>query len=374
MRVSDRLRRTPRPACEPLERRRLLSAGDLDPSFSGDGRLLLEFPGAPFEVHDVSVQADRKIVVAGKNGGSGLVDEDDFAVVRYNPDGSRDNTFDGDGITTIGFGGAERASAVAIDYNGTAQTNPYYGTIVAVGGDSRFLVARLLPNGEFDDRLDTDGKVGTNFPGGVDASATSVVIQSGGRIVAAGFVGPSAGSTHTFALARYTPAGALDSSFGADGTGRVETDLGGDDQAYGVAVGDLGGLMVVGVSFLNLAVAAYTPSGRLDTRFGGDGKVVTTSFGGEGGAWTSIANAPGRRLVVAGGTGRLAAYIDIVPVVALVSLDTVATEEGQGTAAFFVTLDQASPSPLRVHLTVGGTATPASRATRTPDYTGFTPA
>ena len=71
--------------------------GSLDPSFSGDGKQTTDF-GSAGGANGVALQADGGIVVVG-NGGNG-----DFALARYNPNGSLDPSFSGDGKQTTGFG------------------------------------------------------------------------------------------------------------------------------------------------------------------------------------------------------------------------------------------------------------------------------
>src|SRR4051812_9348555 len=99
-----RLRRRPtstpfsRSCCEPLESRRLLSAGDLDPSFSADGRASVDIPGSLSETGlAVAVQSDRKIVVASASNSP-------MAVTRYLPDGSLDTSFGTGGTARFLFG------------------------------------------------------------------------------------------------------------------------------------------------------------------------------------------------------------------------------------------------------------------------------
>src|SRR5438552_10480412 len=102
------------PFLEPLERRLLLS-GQLDLSFSGDGKATLD-PGTTSDARDVAIQADGKVVVVGRASSNG----NDFVVARFNTDGSPDTTF---GTNQLGFvrthvGGtslSESAAAVAID-------------------------------------------------------------------------------------------------------------------------------------------------------------------------------------------------------------------------------------------------------------------
>ena len=109
---------------------------------------------------------------------------DDFALARYNPNGSLDTTFSGDGKQTTDFGGIDSAEAVAIQSD---------GRIVAAGwsnhsGDFDFALARFTPSGAFDSSFSGNGKLLTDFFGEDDA-ALAVAIQPNGRIVAAGTSG-----------------------------------------------------------------------------------------------------------------------------------------------------------------------------------------
>ena len=126
---------------ESLETREVPAAlAALDPSFGTGGKL--NAPGSPFT--GVALQPDGKIVVAGTS-------NNDFLVARFNPDGSLDTSFDGDGIKTIEVGGTEHASAVAIQSD---------GKIVVVGSTSvntSVAVVRLTTTGALDTSFDTDG-------------------------------------------------------------------------------------------------------------------------------------------------------------------------------------------------------------------------
>src|SRR6266508_2960252 len=94
------------------------AAGALDTSFDGDGKVTTDFGGLD-EALGVAIQPDGKIVAAGTNGG-------DFALARYNRDGSLDTSFDGDGKVTTDFGAPfDLALGVAIQPD---------GRIVAAGG------------------------------------------------------------------------------------------------------------------------------------------------------------------------------------------------------------------------------------------------
>jgi uncharacterized delta-60 repeat protein len=79
------------------------AAGALDPTFDIDGKVTTPIASGAADDHGnaVAVQPDGKIVVAGySDQGITLVD---FALARYNSDGSLDTTFDADGIVTTGW-------------------------------------------------------------------------------------------------------------------------------------------------------------------------------------------------------------------------------------------------------------------------------
>ena len=258
--------------------------GTLDPSFSGDGKQRTNFGGLGEGAAAMALQDNGKIVAVGHAGAH----SSDFALARYNPNGSLDTSFSGDGKQTTGFGDVDRAAAVALQDN---------GKIVVVGHDgSHFALARFNPNGTLDPSFSGDGKQTTAF-GGHSNGATGVAIQGDGKIVA---VGDTVTGTANFALARYNPNGSLDTSFSGDG--KQTTDFGDVDRAAGVAL--QGGKIVAvgrGGPGSDFELARYNPNGSLDTSFSGDGK-QTTNFGAVDGA-TGVALQGGGRIVAVGGAG-----------------------------------------------------------------------
>src|SRR4051812_27547114 len=181
--------------------RAFTAPGDLDVSFSGDGRQTTDFGGSDLAAA-VAVQADGKIVVAGSSDGN-------FALARYGVDGALDPSFSGDGLVTTDLGGTDDGQGVAIQADGRI--------VVAGASGGDFALARYTTGGGLDPSFSGDGRQTTDF--GAADGATSVAIQSDGRIVLGG------GSGGGFALARYDAAGELDASFSGDG--RQTTGLGG---------------------------------------------------------------------------------------------------------------------------------------------------
>jgi uncharacterized delta-60 repeat protein len=259
--------------------------GDLDPTFDGDGKVTTHF-GPVNEARGVVVQPDGKIVAAGVTSCppcASPVSPHDFALARYNQDGSLDTSFGQGGRVVAAFGAPEdEAFAVALQPD---------GKIVAAGVAERtndpssgdFALARFLPNGGLDPTFDVDGMVTTDFAGDADA-ARAVAIQPDGMIVAAGIAIVS--GTRDFAVARYTPAGALDPTLGAGGKVTTDFDLAGDE-ARGLVIQADGKIVAAGVANItgqgdgpsidNFALARYGTDGSLDPGFGDGGK-VTTSF------------------------------------------------------------------------------------------------
>ena len=262
--------------------------GKLDTSFGGDGKVVTNFSAIADDfANGVAIQADGKIVAAGHS-------NDRFALARYNSDGTLDVTFSGDGKMTTNFSSAfDDALGVAVRAN---------GKIVAAGhaGSDKFALARYNPNGTLDTTFSGNGKVTTNFSP-VSDLATGVAIQANGKIVAAG----TAGSTEfsgTFALARYNQNGTLDTTFSGNGKATTDFTPGEQDVAFGVAIQANGKIVAAGggdVGGFSFELARYKRNGALDTTFSGDGK-VTTNFSAGLDAAHSVAIQADGKIVAAG--------------------------------------------------------------------------
>ena len=265
--------------------------GSRDDTFSGDGLVTMDFGGHDDEAKAIVVQPDDKIVVAGY---SVELDADDvpsrdFALARYNPDGTLDATFSGDGKRTTNFAD-DTAHDIALQPDGK----------IVVGGSASgdFALVRYDQDGHLDPTFSGDGRATVGFTD-AQAGGRAIAIQPGGRIVAAG------GTSGDFALARFDPNGSLDTTFGGDGV--VTTDFGETDRyGRGVAaasdvVFEAGRLLAAGYANDGFALARYELDGDLDPGFSGDG-MLTTDMGHEYARASSIAVQPDGRIVV-GGSG-----------------------------------------------------------------------
>jgi uncharacterized delta-60 repeat protein len=272
--------------------------GTLDSTFGEDGKVTTAFPGFPYgfpRAYGVAIQADGKIVAGGIIYATQGPWYGAFALVRYNPDGTLDSSFDEDGrVITEMASGNDSIAAVAIQADGRILAA---GKVDASVGDSEFGLARYEPDGTLDSTFGGDGMVTTSF-GVAPDGASDLVIQPDGRIVAAGFAG---GHRRQFGLARYNTDGTLDSTFGGDGkvttnfTAERDAAYGLALQATGkiVAAGRAAG---TGGRF---ALARYHTDGTLDSTFGGDGKVTTNFTEHDDSAFDVAVQANGR-IVAAG--------------------------------------------------------------------------
>jgi uncharacterized delta-60 repeat protein len=269
--------------------------GGLDTTFDGDGKLTTAFGWSDDVGYGLASQSDGKLVVAGRSSNG---TNDDFAVARYDADGSLDASFDGDGKLTTAIGASDdRATSVAIQADGKIVVAGYSVIETVDGSSYDFALARYNVNGSLDATFGGTGKV-TTFIGDFDDVAYSVAIQPDGKIVVAGY--SDNGSNYNFALVRYNANGSLDTTFG--GTGKVTTSIGArDDVAHRVVIQADGKIVVAGRSFngtnYDFALARYNANGTLDTTFDGDGKLTTAVGAADDFAWSVAIQADGRVLV-----------------------------------------------------------------------------
>ncbi|MGB8367635.1 MAG: delta-60 repeat domain-containing protein, partial [Candidatus Babeliales bacterium] len=302
--------------------------GSLDLSFGVSGKVTTAISGVNI-ASSIALQKDGKIVVVGL--ANAAIDAE-FATVRYNTDGSLDTTFGIGGIVTTSFAAGKGSSRndVAIQKD---------GKIVVVGGindqDVDFVVVRYNTNGSLDESFGLGGIVTTTFEPNNNGNANAVVIQKDGKIVVAGQVEII---DEDIALARYNIDGTLDTSFNPTGSlpGTVVTDLASEEAGNAIALQKDGKIIVAGNSNSNFVVLRYRTDGLLDTTFNPTGStpgtVITNIEGSDIG--TTVVIQQNGKIVVAGtaniGEGNewaIARYIVLKQGVAI--QNCVAEENGQ---------------------------------------------
>jgi uncharacterized delta-60 repeat protein len=282
---------------------RYTTAGELDPSFGGRGWVTGNLSTLGDQILALVLQKDSKILVAGVSQDPN--DEDfDFALARYNPDGSLDTSFDGDGWLTTDFYGLD-------DYATSLLLQPDGKIVVAghadvPGNAADIALVRYNPDGSLDASFGAAGKVVTDSGIQKEDFGFSVALQRDGKLIVSGGVTRYAGIdfVHRFALLRYSPEGSLDASF--DGDGLVITEFYDSyEYAFDVKVQPNGRILaagwVNGEGDTDFALARYLPDGSLDASFDGDGK-LTTDFGDQDNLGWDVALQPDGRMLVTGYT------------------------------------------------------------------------
>ena len=181
--------------------------GSLDTSFDGDGKFTVT-PNStkPSEAFGVALQADGKIVVVGGVGRAQDLNQDAL-ILRINSNGTIDTTFDGDGIKIINFD-VQNATDAATDVVVQPDGKIIVADRTTASGFQGFVVARLNSDGSFDTSYGTNGS--TRIFGYVTPSEPRILLQPDGKIVLAG---PSVENM----LVRLDTSGMLDSGFGTNG-------------------------------------------------------------------------------------------------------------------------------------------------------------
>lgn len=283
-----------------------VSAGSLDTTFDNDGLVTTSFGTQQAFGNDVALQDDGKIVVAGQYAFN-------FALARYNNDGSLDTTFDNDGLVTTDFVNADGAYALAIQDDGKIVAAGYRNRTLNQS-DYEFALARYNTDGSLDTFFDGDGKVTTNLGNNYDYISEIAIQPSDGKIIVVGSKNIGI-NDNNIVVARYNIDGSLDNTFDEDGIftsnqvqfgssviiqpdgkilvnglirlnsdGSLDTDFGNNGfvNADGHIALQADGRIIVAKtqnddlnSVYNVKLSRYNTNGTLDTNFGTNGHSIT---------------------------------------------------------------------------------------------------
>ncbi len=245
---------------------RLNYDGTPDNSFGTLGKVTTQVTAGNDVPYGIAIQSDGKIVVAGY--GSNGTDVD-VMIIRYNTDGSLDNSFDGDGIVLTNLGGGEIAYGIAIQPD---------GKIVLAGqanNPAEPAAFRYNSNGSLDNSFDGDGVVIFTGSPTNDGMRAGLALQTDGKIVMGGLDNYSGGNFHG-ELVRLNANGSPDNSFGTNG---LVTFLGLPFSLfYAMTIQSDGKIIGTGAGATSTNPGS---SGGLIVRFNSDG-TIDNSFNGTG--------------------------------------------------------------------------------------------
>lgn len=190
----------------------------------------------------------------------------DFILSRYSPNGIFDTTFGTAGRTYTNIALTDNAYAIAIQ----PDNKIILGGNSSTGGFADFTIARYSPEGILDTTYGTAGITITNVAGGIlNDSIRTLLLLPDGKLIAGGNV------SNTFTLVRYNEMGILDTTFGTAGV--VQTAFSGIAVTLNTLALHDGKILAAGYAFdgvgsLESALVRYNLNGNLDTTFGNGGK------------------------------------------------------------------------------------------------------
>ncbi|MBY8872195.1 hypothetical protein K7640_10120 [Micromonospora sp. PLK6-60] len=274
---------------------RYLPDGRLDPGFGTGGVVV-----APIGPQRSAGASDVVVLPDGRilvaGGATDAQGNPGFAAARFLPNGRLDPGFGTGGSVIVPMPGGDAAGlALALQPKGRI----VLGGTAENQGVTYFGLARLTPNGQLDRSFGNQGTTLAAFPDANINGLHDLAVDRAGRIVAVGVTGTDH-PPFQFGLMRFRPDGALDPTFGG-GTGMVRTAFEGTAAATGVLLRPDGRIIAVGQAWPNIALAGYLPNGDLDDRFGDHGLTITRV--GQISAASAVALQFGKRLVISGVTG-----------------------------------------------------------------------
>lgn len=309
--------------------------GVVDPSFGVNGKVTQDISGYQDNLAKLLLQNDGKIIAVG---GAYVSDatQMEFFIARFNADGSLDTTFNnGIGFLTTNLGPfQDEPSSALLQPDGKIVVS---GISNRGGPNYDFAIVRFNPDGSFDNSFGTNGVVFTDMtPIGasapIDEYWNSIAIQGDGKILLYGGSQQLGGMQRV--LVRYLPDGTIDTSFGQDG---FVKSIGNSGSVVPLSDGNI--LLSAGTFDAKIKVMRVTSQGALDTGFGGAGEIEFVSqYGGNppsiildsSGAFSLIGNIFDQ----AGNTGTfLASYSDQGQLISSVMVASDTTAEFKGSEA-----------------------------------------
>jgi uncharacterized delta-60 repeat protein len=239
--------------------------GTLDSDFGNNGIVEQKAGGLCDGAMNMAVTGDKYLLV-GKSGKNGC-DEGDFALLRFNNDGSIDDGFGENGAVVVEVNNTdEEAHGVLIQPDGKIVVSGY-------GFGGKFVVFRLNENGSADTSFNTTGFVTITFDeNGSTSDSVKIALQKDGKIVVVGTVeyDETLNQPSHVAVARLDTNGSLDTTFGYNGKVLLRHSPT-YDQAEDIVIQKDGKIVIAGQKGNKMAVIRLTKDGKPDDTFGQHG-------------------------------------------------------------------------------------------------------
>ncbi|HMU41764.1 MAG TPA: T9SS type A sorting domain-containing protein [Ignavibacteriaceae bacterium] len=252
---------------------RFYADGRLDSSFAQNGFAIIDI-SSDDRAFSIDLQNDDKIIIAGFVN----INNWDFAVLRFNSNGLLDNTFGNNGIVINDFDGD-------IDVAFSIKTQSDSKIIACgwtfSNASWNFAMIRYNSDGSLDQNFGNKGIVITDVDN-VYNTSHSIAIQEDGKYVVTGYRYFRERLDTDILLVRYNSDGSIDQSFGVNGF--VTKDINrNEDFAWDVIIQSDERILVTGYtksdSSKNVVTLRFNNNGQIDSTFGDSGVIITSIFG-----------------------------------------------------------------------------------------------
>ncbi len=247
--------------------------GSLDQSFGDSGRVVSNIGESPVKiVYALALQKDGKIVAAVRGYNT-------MALIRINGDGKADESFGKEGLALGPTDDGYMATDMAILPDGRMVIS---GDVsYKINDDSRCFITCFTPDGKLDQSFGNKGTVIIELS--APLNITGVAVTGEGKIV----IGGNYNFLNKTLLLGFNSDGTTDDSFGKNGLADMSFDKSITDPVImDIAIGEDKKIIASGWSYMNLRtevalVSRFLPTGTPDSTFGGAGYATAKSKEGD---------------------------------------------------------------------------------------------
>ncbi len=272
---------------------RFSASGLIDMAFGSNGFVYTDVAVSDDIAYESALQNDGKIILVGSVRMTGPGISKDSLIVRYNPNGTLDESFGFRGrVTSSLSAGEDSCSGIKIQPDGKI----VLGCLALINNFYDFSVQRLMANGTLDASFGTNGVSTVSISSSHDY-CNDVLLTADDKIICGGYY--QNGIDNDVALARFSPAGSLDETFAAGGKSVVASGPG-HQNIYRMAQQSDGKILMVGSTKpegnMDMLVVRLTADGAIDPSF--EVPKLDFSAGGEDSGEKIIVQPDGRIVIV----------------------------------------------------------------------------
>ncbi|MBI5538519.1 MAG: T9SS type A sorting domain-containing protein [Bacteroidia bacterium] len=249
---------------------RYLTNGSLDNSFGNNGTVITQ-TGISSSASSIVLQNDNKIIAVGRT----LINDTtfNFTAIRYNTDGTIDNTFGTAGIAFINVENSAQAYNIAIQTTGKIIISGYSN----FNSNTGISLVRLNANGTPDNSFGTSGISIHHFAESPDVEAWAMALDANDNIITTGMITDEILGRNKIAVVKFNSDGSLDTGFGTSGITKTSLSNTTDDFGNAIDIQTDGKIVIAGTSNNTAVIARYNVNGSLDSSFG-TGGIIQTNF------------------------------------------------------------------------------------------------